>query len=428
VPSADILIESPVESSFRVQQVRGMFDVPDADVVKHEWHVEMPCEEKPWKIGLIVGPSGSGKTTIGKRLFPDALFHEGYDWPETAALIDGFPKELGAADITKALSSVGFSSPPHWLKRFNHLSNGQKFRCELARVMLEEADTVIFDEWTSVVDRDAAQVASSAVAKALRKNNGPRLVALSCHFDVIDWLNPDWVYNVASGEYHWRSLQQRPAIELRIHKAGTDAWKIFQGHHYLTKSLHKAARCFVATWRDKPVAFTSFINFCHSKVSHTKREHRTVVLPDYQGVGIGNAVSEWLGAFVTASGYRFQSTTSHPAMIRHRHKSPLWVVKRIGHVAAPGRKPSRNHSARAIRAGASTSRVTAGCEYIGPALTDLAGDAKALCFPKHAAGGAAGEGLPEPKPVGLTPKGRPRRKASLTGRHRPTRQTRRSRR
>lgn len=390
MPSANILIESPVESSFRVEQVRGMFDVPNAGVIKHEWNVKMPLEQKPWQIGLIVGPSGSGKTTIGRRLFPDALFHEGYDWPETAAIVDGFPKELAAVDITKALSSVGFSSPPHWLKRFSHLSNGQKFRCELSRVLLEDADTVIFDEWTSVVDRDAAQVASAAVAKALRKRGSPNLIALSCHYDVVDWLQPDWVYNVATNEFHWRSLRPRPEVELKIHQAGTDAWKIFQGHHYLSKSLHKAARCFVATWRDHPVAFTSFITFCHSKVQQTKREHRTVVLPDYQGVGIGNAVSEWLGSFVTASGYRFMSTTSHPAMIRHRHKSPLWHVGRVGHVPPPSlRATDKEH--RALRLAASVSRVTAGCEYIGPALSEFEEDAIALCFPKHAKD-AAGDG------------------------------------
>ena len=423
MPSADILIESPIESSFRVEQVRGMFDVPKAGVIKHEWKVNMPLEEKPWQIGLIVGPSGSGKTTIGRRLFPDALFHEGYEWPETAAIVDGFPKDLPANDITKALSSVGFSSPPHWLKRFSHLSNGQKFRCELSRVLLEDADTVVFDEWTSVVDRDAAQVASAAVAKALRKRGSPNLVALSCHYDVVDWLQPDWVYNVATNEFHWRLLRQRPDIELRIHQAGTDAWKIFQGHHYLSKALHKAARCFVATWRDKPVAFTSFITFCHPHAQQTKREHRTVVLPDFQGVGIGNAMSEWLGAFVTASGYRFVSTTSHPAMMRHRHKSPVWHVGRMGHVPTPSMKKA-DKDTRALRLAASVSRVTAGCEYIGPVLSDLEAESKASCYPKHVKDAEAGGDCEAQSKVARKPKPRRSGQRRLTRRHQPNRRSR----
>lgn len=365
MPSVDILIESPIASSFRVEQVRGMFDVPSATVVRHEWRVNLPIEEREWQIGLIVGPSGSGKTTVGRRLFPDALFHEGYKWPAEAAIVDGFPADADGASITQSLSSVGFSSPPHWLKRYSHLSNGQKFRCELARLMMENAETVVFDEFTSVIDRDAAMVSSSAIAKALRRRKRPRLVALSCHFDIADWLNPDWIFNVATGDFSWRSLQQRPAIELRIHKASTSAWKLFRGHHYLTADIHKGAQCFVVTWRETPVAFTSYIHFVHPKVRNAKREHRTVVLPDYQGAGIGNAVSEWLGGHLKALGWRFQSTTSHPAMIQHRHGSAKWRMYRIGHTSPPGETSSLRNSHH--RQTASCSRFTAGSEYIGPA-------------------------------------------------------------
>jgi GNAT superfamily N-acetyltransferase len=338
-----------------------MFDVPTASSVKHEWHVDLPIEGKEWQLGLIVGPSGSGKTTIGRRLFPDALFHEGYEWPADAAVVDGFPAGFDGAEITQALSSVGFSSPPHWLKRYSHLSNGQKFRCELARLMLEAADTVVFDEFTSVVDRDAAMISSAAVAKALRRRGSPRLVALSCHFDVVDWLDPDWVYNVATGSFSWRCLQGRPAVELRVHEATSEAWSLFRGHHYLTANIHKAARCFVATWHGTPVAFTSYLHFPHPTARNAKREHRTVVLPDYQGVGIGNAMSEWLGANLKAQGFRFLSTTSHPAMIRHRHKSPKWIVHRIGHTSRGGMRSKLLH----LKESQSCSRITAGCEYVG---------------------------------------------------------------
>jgi hypothetical protein len=47
------------------------------------WHVDIPIEDTDWQIGLIVGPSGSGKTTIGRRLFLDASFHNGYACPRS---------------------------------------------------------------------------------------------------------------------------------------------------------------------------------------------------------------------------------------------------------------------------------------------------------------------------------------------------------
>jgi GNAT superfamily N-acetyltransferase len=348
-----IRLTTAVVPSFRVEQVRGMFDLPRRGRIVHEWDVTLPLGERrcvsatcDWQIGLIVGPSGSGKTTLGRRLFPRARFHTGYRWPKRRAIVDAFPSHLSARDITQALSSVGFSSPPHWLKPFDHLSTGQKFRCELARVLLEDVPLVVFDEYTSVVDRDAAKVTSAAVAKALRQRGRPRLVALSCHYDIIDWLNPDWVYNTADGSFARRRLRRRPPLTLRIHPASAGAWPLFRGHHYLSAGLHPAARCFVACWNGVPVAFTSFLPMQGRK--GVRREHRTVVLPDYQGVGIGNALSEWLGAWLAARGLRFWSVTSHPAMIRHRAKSPRWQLRRFGHV----------------RGGSSAGRLTASFEFV----------------------------------------------------------------
>src|SRR5262249_13626621 len=128
--------------------------------------------------------------------------------------------------------------------------------------------------------------------------------------------------------------------------------------------LHRAARCWVATWNGVPVAFTS----CMPLVGQAGvwREHRTVVLPDFQGVGIGNALSEWLGAYLKSWGIRFTSVTSHPAMIRHRSKSPHWKMKRFGHLKAHERKVHRRIGMLADTS--STSRLTASFEYVGPAL------------------------------------------------------------
>ena len=109
----------------------------------------------------------------------------------------------------------------------------------------------------------------------------------------------------------YEEIQPSPRERQRGHEA-----KLFRGHHYLTGRVHRQARCWVATWNDVPVAFTSTMPL----VGHTGvwRKHRTVVLPDFQGVGIGNALSKWLGAHLKSWGLRFTSVTSHPAMIRHR--------------------------------------------------------------------------------------------------------------
>lgn len=377
MPRFDCVVESPIQQSFRVQQVLGMFDVPQQETIKHEFKVDIPVEDIDWQIGLIVGPSGSGKTTIGKRLFPEAYFHERYEWPEEAALVDGFPSHLQGKEITQALSSVGFSSAPHWLKRFAHLSNGQKFRCELARLMLDDRELVIFDEFTSIVDRDAAKISCAAVAKTLRKRKKPKLIALSCHYDIVDWLDPDWVYDTASGEFTRRLLRQRPEIRLEIYKTKTSlAWPYFMGHHYLTKSINKTASSYVAFWNNTLVGFTS--NIQHPGMKNAKRAHRTVILPDYQGIGIGNALTEWHGAYLKSLGIKYYSATGHPAFIHHRSNHPHWQMSR-----EPGHRRRTRNTGMVIRGSGrlkvraalhktwSGSRITASFLYIGPSLENL---------------------------------------------------------
>jgi hypothetical protein len=73
-----------------------------------------------------VGRSGTGKTTIAKHLFPDAYIR-GFVYKEPS-ILDDFPEHLATTDITRALSSVGFSSPPEWLKSYEQLSQGEKMR------------------------------------------------------------------------------------------------------------------------------------------------------------------------------------------------------------------------------------------------------------------------------------------------------------
>ena len=65
--------------------------------------------------------------------------------------------------------------------------------------------------------------------------------------DVIDWLQPDWLFDVGANRFEWRCLRRRPSIKLEVFEADVSAWQLFRGHHYLSAEIHKAAKCFVAT-------------------------------------------------------------------------------------------------------------------------------------------------------------------------------------
>ena len=104
---------------------------------------------------------------------------------------------------------------------------------------------VVFDEFTSVVDRNVAQIGSAAVAKAIRGGAiRCRFVAVTCHYDVAEWLEPDWVVDMADRTCTRRRLR-RPEIQLELQpRASVDCWRLFAPHHYLSGSLSSMARCY----------------------------------------------------------------------------------------------------------------------------------------------------------------------------------------
>ena len=287
MPTASAVIECTLPTSFRVKQILGMFDVPHKRKSRQSYEVEIPDLKGPWQIGAIVGPSGSGKTTIARHVYGRRLYTR-RAWPKDKAVVDALPQRLTIKQITGTLTAVGFSSPPAWLRPYAKLSNGEQFRCDLARALLTGGKIVAFDEFTSVVDRTVAQVGSAAVAKAIRKKRVPtrRFVAVACHYDILEWLEPDWVVDMATCQLA-RGCLQRPKIKLEIVRCQRSAWEVFAPHHYLSGKLHPSAQCFLTTWKGRAVAFAATI----STVGRIRRRRvsRLVVLPDFQGIGIGRA-------------------------------------------------------------------------------------------------------------------------------------------
>lgn len=131
---------------------------------------------------------------------------------------------------------------------------------------------------------------------------------------------------------------------------------MFKSHHYLSSSLHPAAKCFIALINDNPIAFSSYMHFQHPHLKNHKREHRTVVLPDYQGIGVGNIISDFVGQYCLDQGFSYSSITSHPAMIFHRMKNPNWIMFRAPNI---GRANSKWKLMSAY------NRITASFKFVG---------------------------------------------------------------
>ncbi|HUY34663.1 MAG TPA: GNAT family N-acetyltransferase [Pirellulales bacterium] len=334
MPLVSATVECPVFASFRVAQVAGMFDLAPADRCRETFAVEVPGLDEPWQIGVIVGPSGSGKTTIARQAFGEALCSAA-EWPTDRAVVDCLG-ELPIKQLTRAFTAVGFGSPPSWVKPYHVLSNGEKFRCDLARALLSRRPLVAFDEFSSVVDRAAAKIGAAAVANALHAGRFPRrFVAVTCHYDVVEWLQPDWVLDMATLSLA-RGRLRRPPLRLEIVRCRRAAWRLFARHHYLSAELNRAAECYLGTLDGEPAAFGAFLATIGR--AGMRRVTRMVVLPDFQGIGVGGRFLDTVCEWVREQDRRVTITTSHPSMIAHLAHSRAW---RIGRVSPAGRRRSR---------------------------------------------------------------------------------------
>jgi energy-coupling factor transporter ATP-binding protein EcfA2 len=367
VTKHSVTVRCDVPSGFEVESVRGLFDLPTEKTTSETFTVDLPDPDGVWSCGVIVGPSGSGKSTIAREAY-GSDFVDGFRWKKDKAVIQQFGAGIEMKAVTQMLTAVGFSSPPSWVKPYHVLSGGERFRCDLARALLRPGKLVAFDEFTSVVDRTVAKIGSAAIAKALAKGRiAKQFVAVTCHYDVIEWLTPDWVLDMASGKLARGCLQQRPGITLHIHRATPRCWNIFRRTHYLSGDIHRGSKVFVGFIENQPVGLIAVIHYPHPTGGYWK-EHRSVVLPDFQGIGIGNSMSDLVASAFKATGKQYRDTTAHPSHVHYRDKSPDWIITR---------KAGRNSRAKAnSRVGvgktSATGRLTFAFRYVGPANEEVA--------------------------------------------------------
>jgi len=355
MPTFDIIKEIKPKQTFRVASVIGKFDLQSEHIIERfKGNIDIDNE---WQIGLIVGHSGTGKTTIAKQLFSDILINSFEYKNET--ILDDMPKECSLEQITNAFNSVGFSSPPSWLKPYNVLSNGEKMRVDLANAILSDKEIFAFDEFTSVVDREVAKIGSFAMQKAIRKTN-KKFIAITCHHDVEDWLLPDWVFNTNDMTFYDNRKQKknRPELKFRIYetKEKSKYWSMFAKHHYLSHSHNNAARVFIAMINEEVVGFLSVLHFPHPKVKNMKKVHRLVILPDYQGAGFGIKFLNEIGNIYKKEKQRYNIVTSSPSLINALKKSKEWNATRFS------RTSSQSKGSTVGNMQTSSNRITASFE------------------------------------------------------------------
>ncbi|OAV69160.1 cell division ATP-binding protein FtsE [Bacteroidales bacterium Barb6] len=313
-------------NSYRAARVKSLFNADRA----YNWEktADLLVEGKEWKIGLIVGASDTGKTSIGRRIFDEPVYDLYAGWESDKPVVDCIAPEGDFNTVTGTLSAVGLGDVPAWLRPFRVLSNGEQFRAGLARLVCERPEHAVVDEFTSVIGRQMAKVGAAAFAKTWRKGSG-QAVLLSCHHDITEWLQPDWVYNTDEARFYDRDcLRQRPNLTLEIYKVrGTVFPRLFKKHYYLDLPLPVAAEYWIGCINGEPVCHLAV---CPLFTARAYRATRLVVLPEWQGIGVGTKfLAEVCRHYLEGNGrcghkYHTFFHTSHPQLCGALRYSKKW--------------------------------------------------------------------------------------------------------
>jgi len=353
-----MILKSKVELSKIDKEIFKNFDYSFNGESTFEVPV-MPSIEKDFSIGVIFGSSGSGKSTLLKGFGQD----KDLEWDNNKSVASHFKSVDDAID---RLSAVGLNTVPSWSKPRKVLSNGEGYRADLARKI---DSNIVIDEFTSVVNRETAKSCSMALSKYIKRNKLKNIVIATCHHDILDWLEPDWVYCTDTKEMN-RGYHRQP-IHIQVYKGDKSMWEMFKKHHYLTDKIPNAIRCFYAIWDNYLIGFASSIAL-PSKIPPLYegdkrkkfRECRTVILPDFQGMGIGVRFSNAVADLHIEDRYRYFSKTAHIRMGEYRQTSPLW---RATSTNLKDRSKSQHNNKKALwhHMKLDTKRICYSHEYIG---------------------------------------------------------------
>jgi ABC-type dipeptide/oligopeptide/nickel transport system ATPase subunit/predicted GNAT family acetyltransferase len=334
-----VRLQSSISQSFRCQKAANSLDIDVEKKSIHELKVAADIKS-PYQIGLILGASGSGKTTLARQIFGKDFEKPLLD--PSKPVIDQFPPVWTYEQCAEALAGMGLTSVPCWIRPAYTLSNGQRARAEaalqMARMPAAEAPgepgaPIVIDEWTSVVDRTVAKVMSHCIQKWARRT-GRRVILLSCHYDVLEWLNPDWVIDCNTQSYADRramvgAFERTDRLRFEIRECDRNTWPNFSRYHYLSDRLPGGKiYCYGLYQGQNQIGFQCYAAYIIGNQT-TFFFNRTVVHPDYAGLGLGIRLITETAKDMVRKGFKVRGKFSSVPVFRSMQKNPLWRCTEI---------------------------------------------------------------------------------------------------
>jgi ABC-type ATPase with predicted acetyltransferase domain len=145
----------------------------------------------PKDIVYITGDSGSGKSALLRAIRAD-LGEEAIDLSEVAVDTEKPLIETVGATVEEGLellSKVGLNDAFLFLRTYSQLSDGQKYRYRIAKLIESGKQWWLMDEFAACLDRDTAKIIAYNLQKIARQQ-GKAIIAATTHSDLQEDLKP----------------------------------------------------------------------------------------------------------------------------------------------------------------------------------------------------------------------------------------------
>ena len=268
-------------------------------------------------IVYITGESGSGKSTLLKALEKDIHQHTRQKCinintikppPPNKPIIETVGKNLEEA--LNLLSHVGLNDAFLFLRPYNQLSDGQKYRYKIAKLIESQAQVWILDEFASTLDRDTAKIVAYNLQKLARKN-GKTVLAATTHTDLLEDLNPSVHIHKRYGKeitvnYYPNTPAPQCSLTREIHiEEGTTAdYKALSIFHYRSASLPPPRKiftlkrgqetCGVIVYSHPPPTMFGRSLVWKGTLQQLQKEvstiTRVIIHPKYRTIGLGTKI------------------------------------------------------------------------------------------------------------------------------------------
>jgi len=307
----NIAYETKTDVTDRTVAVAEAFGLGISDYQKHVLYDDVELKIGSEDIVYLTGDSGSGKSVLLNAIIRDLNPQEATRMSDVKVdsekpLIDTVGKSV--KEGLKLLSKVGLNDAFLFVRRYSQLSDGQKYRYRLAKLIESGAQWWIMDEFCATLDRETAKIVAFNVQKLARRL-GKAVVAATTHTDLFEDLAPSVHIHKRFGKeinvkYYPNRLRTQCSLldEMTVEEGSYEDWKSIAGFHYRSHRIAFMQKIFVLKRGDRVCGAVVYVSPmsaapCRNRVLKIEnmkelnkkltRVARVVVHPKYRTIGAG---------------------------------------------------------------------------------------------------------------------------------------------